>query len=368
MSTLAKALALPSIEDEIAAICATDSLLRSTTHIKKLLKNEHARSPEHLREIFESALAREVRAKPQRRAVIQALKNAKAKLPNPPAKVVSKAGFSKILAESVNRSSSQLSTLNPQPLPDPAWDNARLYFRAVKTTGRQFIVAQICLGWELHNRKTALGFTHGNNQHSKDAQLGHPRKTWQEWLHSEIDPDLTRQTADRLIMVYQGFCEKCPKRLRVTFQGGSRRSLITALSKPPATLAAKDRQIIEAAIAKASDGETQRSLLEELSLVKAHKPLTGGDTSAHRKDKPSDAELMGQLAFKFFLPIAEGLHSLRTSPDSAAFLHTIPITSSEADEISLTTLENDLEAALHDVRAAKKARLKPAAGKVIPSL
>lgn len=276
-----------------------------------------------------------------------------------PAKIVTKAEFAEILDQSVNVPAK----------PDPAWDNARLYYRAVRTTGRQFIVAQICLGWELSNKKKELGFVNGNlhgaNQHGRAAQVGQPSKSWQEYLHAEIDPGLSRQTADRLIQTFLGFCEKCPKKLRVTFETGGKRSLITTLSKPPTSLTAKERQTIETAISKCSDGETQRSLLEELNLVKVHKALTGGDTSGSKKDKPTDAELMGQLAFKFFQPIAEGLHSLRTNLDREAYLHTIPITSSDEDEISLTTLENDLDAALHDVRAAKKARMKPATGKVI---
>lgn len=288
------------------------------------------------------------------RTALLSPKSAKPESTGPtPAKVVTKAEFAEILDKSVNLPAK----------PDPAWDKARFYYRAVKTTGRQFIISQICLGWELSNRKKALGFTHGNNQHGKDAQLGHPRRTWQEYLHAEIDPDLTRQTADRFIHVFEGFREKAPKKLISDFSANARQSLITTLSKPPGSLTAKDRKAIELGIAKCSDGETQRSLLEELNLVKCHKPLTGGDTSGSRK--PTDTELMGQLAFKFFQPLAEGLHSMRSTPDSEAYLHTIPLTSAEEDDISLASLERDLEAALHDVRAAKKARMKPAAGKVI---
>lgn len=278
---------------------------------------------------------------------------------NPPAAIVTKAEFAEILDKSLN--------LPAQP--DPAWNNARLYYRAVKSTGRQFLVAQICLGWELHDRKQELGFVGahliGNNQHGRAAQLGQPSKTWQEWIHTEFNSDLARQTADRLIMVYLGFCEKCPKKLRVTFQSGTRRTLITALSQPPASLTAKDRQTIETAIAKCSDGETQRSLLEELNLVKVHKPLPGGDTSAHKKERPSKEELMGQLAFRFFQPIAEQLHTFRASSDRDAFLATLDIVSSDENGISLTTLETDLEAALAAVSAAKKAKLKTARGTVI---
>jgi hypothetical protein len=256
------------------------------------------------------------------------------------------------------------SSVNLPAKPDPGWDNARLYYRAVKTTGRQFLVSQICLGWELSNKKKELGFV-GAGRRPEIAQLGQLSKTWQEYLNSEIDPDLTRQTADRLIQVYDGFCEKCPKKLRVAFQSGGKRSLITTLSKPPGNLTAKDRQTIETAIAKASDGETQRSLLEELNLVKVHKSLPGGDTSKHKKEKPSDEELMGQLAFKFCEPVAKALQTFRIDGERDAFLAALPLHSSEPDAITLTTLETDFEAALQSVRAIKNNKLKFAKGTVI---
>ena len=248
---------------------------------------------------------------------------------------------------------------------DPAWDNARLYYRAVRTTGRQFLVSQICLGWELSDKKKALGFGHGANKAGPSGQFGHTERTWEQWVHQEIDENLPRRTADRLIQVFEGFCEKVPKKLRVAFTGGSRRSLLTTLSKPPGSLTVKERETIELAITKCSDGETQRSLLEELSLVKVHVSLKGGDTSGSKKDKPSDSELMGQLAFKFFQPIAESLQRLRSDNDREAYLHAIDLTSSDEDAITLVTLERDLLSALHDVQSAKKARLKTTTGTVI---
>lgn len=254
----------------------------------------------------------------------------------------------------------------PKTKHDPAWDNARLYYRAVRTTGRQFLVSQICLGWELADKKKALGFTGSGRRPESGHVSTLTQKTWEEYLHAEIDPNLNRRTADRLISVFEGFCEKVPKKLRASFTTTtSKRSLLTTLSKPPGSLTAKERATIETAITKCSDGETQRSLLEELSLVKVHVPLKGGDTSDSKKDRPSDEELMGQLAFNFFKPIAEGLQSLRTDKDGDAFLATLDLYSSDEDTISLTTMERDLEAALDKVRAVKNAKMKSAKGTVV---
>ena len=348
---LSDVLKKPSNLDEQIESITQASYIVAVSRIKTIVANKDGYGTDQIRLILEAAQAREVRATTQRPAVRQALRNALKKLPGKDSQTA--------IAEILDK------TVNIPAKPDPAWDNARLYFRAVKTTGRQFIVAQICLGWELHNKKQALGFTHGSNKGGPSGQFVHTGRTWEQYLQTEIDPELIARTADRIIGTYLGFCEKCPKKLRLSFESGGKRSLITTLSKPPASLTEKDRKTIEAAITKCSDGETQRSLLEALRLVKVHTALTGGDTSDSKKQKPSDAELMGQLAFKFVKPIAEQLQAFRGSKDRDAYLATLDIVSSDEDAISLTTLEADLEASLEAVRTAKKAKLKTAKGTVI---
>ena len=274
-----------------------------------------------------------------------------------------------ILADKVTKSRAAAVTvevLPAKPKHDPAWDNARLYYRAFKATVRENRVAQICLGWELSNKKKELGFT-GAGRRPGNAHVGNSTKTWQEFLHENIDPTLPRQSADRFIDIFEGFRAKVPKKLLANFTATNKRSLLTTLSKPPATLTAKERETIELAISKCSDGETQRSLLEELNLVKVHKSLTGGDTSGSKKKKLTDAELMGQLAFKFFEPIAKDLQAFRTDKDRDAFLATLDLHSSDPESITLTTLEADLEAALETVRSVKKAKLKTTKGSVVPT-
>lgn len=64
------------------------------------------------------------------------------------------------------------------------------------------------------------------------------------------------------------------------------------------------------------------------------------------------------VAFNFFSPIADGLRRLRGDNDREAYLHALDLHSSDEDAITLTTLERDLEAALNDVRSARKARMK----------
>jgi len=132
------------------------------------------------------------------------------------------------------------------------------------------------------------------------------------------------------------------------------------------TLTTEDRETLAQATDKLVDGDSQKDLIAELKIAKAHVPLTGGDTSAHQKK--AEPPTLQQMAFVFLTPLADGLHDLRTNPEREAFLHAIPLVSSTADEISLTGLENDLESNLAAVRAAKKARLKPTTGTVIATL
>jgi hypothetical protein len=133
----------------------------------------------------------------------------------------------------------------------------------------------------------------------------------------------------------------------------------------PTGMTDDDRAALAKAVDKLVDGDTQRDLLAELKIVKTHVALTGGDTSGKKKEKPSDEELMGQLALRFFNPVAEALQSFRIDKDRDAYLATLALHSSDEDAITLTTLETDLEAALETVRSVKKAKLKSARGYVV---
>jgi hypothetical protein len=246
----------------------------------------------------------------------------------------------------------------------PAWDTARNLLAGIKQALRISLAGQVLLGQELHTLKKDLGFRHGGDRKSSD-QSGHLiDRTWPEWVKTELG--LSRTTADRCIEMFEAAKARV-KKIGVTgdLPGGAKK-LALMFDSRPSTMAEEDREKLQAVVERLVFGSTQAELLEELRLVKKHVPLQGGDTSAHRKDKePTEHQKMEQLAFLFLRPLADTLHGLRTNPDREAYFHTIPIVSSEENEISLTMLEHDLEAALHDVRAAKKARMKPATGKVI---
>ena len=126
MSTLAKAIAIPSIGDDVAEITQTVSLLRSAARIKTVVANKIGRPASEIRECLENALSIEVRCN-HRRAVINQLKAA---LKNLPALTVDDhiKGYEKAarieygLPEASNN---QLVVLSPESLL-PGADNAAL--------------------------------------------------------------------------------------------------------------------------------------------------------------------------------------------------------------------------------------------------
>lgn len=239
----------------------------------------------------------------------------------------------------------------------PAWDHARACLAAVRDCGRRFIAAQICLGWQLWHLKQQLGFGHGLNRSGPFGQFGRTVKTWPEWLREELD--LPERTAGRFIQVYYGFQAHLTKRQLLSISGpgspdpASPQDLLAALAAPPDGLSPKDRAAIERAIQLASDGHTQRELLEALRLCKLP-PFTAADGSAAGDDdseppEPTEARKYEQLAFAFFAPAA-ALGRMRAHRDWELHLQSLPLVTEDPEEPCLVRMESDLAATLKDVR------------------
>lgn len=224
----------------------------------------------------------------------------------------------------------------------PSWDRARQLLAGIKLYLRISLAGQVMLGAELQQLKRELGFT-GSGRRPQASQ----QKTWAQHVKDELD--LSADTADRMIGSWEAAKAKLKKL-------GGQPALLAIMETPPATLTAVQRQTLEAAVAKVTDGETQKSLLEELKLVKLHDTSgIGGDTSAHRGKK--DPATVGQLAFKFFTAVAEPLRAVCTINQREAYFHAM----AEEFPQELSTFEQMLETALSEVRAAKARRVTPKA-------
>ena len=216
------------------------------------------------------------------------------------------------------------------------------------------VAGQVLLGQELIQIKKDMGFQLGNNQHGRIGHNVQSSKTWPQLVEEKLG--ISYKTADRMIDCFEAAKARIKKiGAQGTLPAGSQK-LTLLFTARPASMSEADREMLAKVVDKLVDGDTQKDLLQELKVVKCHVPLPGGDTSAHRKEKPVIP--MAQLAFAFFSPVATGLRELRSDPSHEAYLHSLDIISSEEDAITLTSLRVDLEAELAAVKAALAVKTK----------
>lgn len=246
----------------------------------------------------------------------------------------------------------------------PDWTRARDILAGIKTALRLSLAGQILLGQELLTIKMELGFLGSGRREKPHSEVFKClNRTWEQWCKSELG--ISDQTADRKIEIYQA------AKARVHKLGGQPK-LLGLLESHPAKIGEEDHKLLSGMVDKLVWGETQKSLMEELHLVKASKALEGGDTSGAKK-KP-EAEVIQQLAFAFFAPPFEKLAdsvrklgSLRIKQDYSAYLHQLEIASEDPKALTLTSLRDtltaaltgDLKTTLAEVEAAIAAKSKP---------
>lgn len=314
----------PTPDDRIRWICNT-STEEGRAEIQRLLTNPDIPNAA-LQDLFEKAMAYELHTG-HRKSLITALRSALKRFT-----VTSAAGRA-------------LATRQPEAeVVPPSWDRARSILSGIKLTIRLSLAGQVMLGAELQELKKSLGFVGSGGNRRSSPQVA-DFNSWADLVKAELE--ISVDTADRMIESWEA------AKLKLKKLGGAP-ALIGILECPPADLNAVQRQTLEAAVAKVTDGETQKALLEELRLVKRHDTSgIGGDTSQHRK--PTEDEALGQLAFAFFTPVADALQAACTHPDRQALY----IALAHEHPAQLLAMEQSLESALHDVRAAKATRINP---------
>lgn len=247
----------------------------------------------------------------------------------------------------------------------PDWSRARFLLGRIKTAIRLSIAGQVLLGMELLTLKTELGFLGRGGDRRSKPQVAVLKSTlnqsWDDHCKSELG--ISADTADRKIELFEA------AKARVRKLGGNDK-LAGLLETHPAKRTEEDEKILGDMVNKLVDGESQRTLLEELKIAKVHVALKGGDTSAHQPKKPANVE---QLAFAFFRPVAEtitkaarAVENLRLGPDYQRLLYTLPLVSAEPGQPSLAALEaqlqgaleGDIAKALQEIREVKETRMK----------
>ena len=238
-----------------------------------------------------------------------------------------------------------VEVVSPEDAIALGWHTARNTLAATKHHGRLFIVGQVLLGLQLPFLKKALGFQNGGNRRS-ESQRETLIESWEDHLNSELG--ITKSTAYRFETLAHA------ARNRVKRLGGQNH-LLGLFEKSPSDLDEEALKTLEALVEKITDGQTQKSLLQELALVKKPSKGNGGH---HPGDE--DEEDDEQLAFDFFRPIITSLAEARVNKAFDHSLSALPLHGDEeADNPGLLDLQNHLEATLHEVKTVIKSKRKP---------
>lgn len=331
--------------------------ITAIARIKIIAANKDGYGPDQVLLILESALTREVRTTPQRRGVIQALKQAiKRSTPRQTLSIITNRQTSMIQTTTIAASEPEVTTEQPK---DPRWDFAREISDNIRLHGRMFLRGQVKLGWILTFLKKECGHV-GSGRRNKVPESG-TFLTWAELVKQETG--YSRQSCDEFIRYYEASQVKIKTSKKLDLPAAARQDAIVLFqTENPLTLTDAQWRQVDDIIGSLTTGETQASLMQELGIISTPKAMPKGGKTAGAEDNALTA---GQLAFHFFEAIAAPMINARTNPDYKKLLYALPLTSTQEHPLSLATLESEARAMLADIEDAKQATAKPAKGRVI---
>ncbi len=245
------------------------------------------------------------------------------------------------------------STSTETPL-DPAWELVRETTAQLKLVGRLFLRGQVKLGMLLSHLKTQ----HCKHGGERKTPLG-KTAAWSALVREQTG--YSRRSAEVFITLFRATQTKLRTAKKLNLPAPVKKDAIAIFkTENPLTLTEEQWDIVDQVIGTLTDGETQASLMEELGLVPA--PASMPKSKRGKTDEDLTA---GQLAFHFFEAVASPLINARTNPDYKKLLLALPLESSEAHPLSLSTLEAEFKAALAEIEDAKRHTQKPTTGRVI---
>ncbi len=253
---------------------------------------------------------------------------------------------------------SQITVTTDQPR-NPAWDAARETADQIRTAGRLFLRGQVRLGMilaELKKDHCQLGGGRPKKNSADSAEL----MPWDQLVQQETG--YSRRSADIFIRLFEATKTKIKTSKKLALPAPAKKdALVLFQSDNLLTLTAAQWEKVDEVIASLTDGETQASLMQDLCILPTPKamPVKKGD-----KGKQEETTA-GQLAFHFFDGLGGALISTRTNPDYLQMLHALPLESTDECQLSLTTLENESRALLHDIEKIKSQTAKTVKGRTI---
>ncbi|WAC21008.1 hypothetical protein OVA24_06380 [Luteolibacter sp. SL250] len=242
---------------------------------------------------------------------------------------------------------------------DPAWDAVRETTRQMAGHGRMFLRCQVRIGMLLSNLKKAHGYHPG--QPKKNSPDSGEYLPWPDLVKRESG--YSRQSADVFIQLYEATIKKLKTGKKLDLPAEAKKQALAIFRTESAlTLTEEQWQTVDSVISSATDGETQKSLLQHLKLVPEPQAMPKGGKTPGAEPEQVTA---GQLAFHFFGAVAAPLINARSNPDYKKLLMALPTDSTEEAPISLSTLEAEFRSVLADIEEIKTANLRAARGRTV---
>ncbi|MGJ8674030.1 hypothetical protein [Rubritalea sp.] len=236
---------------------------------------------------------------------------------------------------------------NPEVQHPDIWSRAKQYATAAKRFARASVACQVMLGFELTELKKELGYTQGRKSSKKKNPTESVFSTWSE--HCKAELGITDDTARKYINMAEG----AKRRLKSCYNN------LPLLDKPVTEFSDEQLELLDKAVRKITDGQTQSQFLIDYGIAKAPQgsAAKGGNLGGKDDDEDEKTEpTMEQIAFVLFAEPVQQITQLRTNSNYQAALHSLPVAGATPEDISLTTLERDLETMLAEVREAKQSR------------
>eukprot|EP00112_Aurelia_sp_Birch-Aquarium-sp1_P009938 Seg21481.1 transcript_id=Seg21481.1/GoldUCD/mRNA.D3Y31 product="hypothetical protein" protein_id=Seg21481.1/GoldUCD/D3Y31 len=135
------------------------------------------------------------------------------------------------------------------------------------------------------------------------------------------------------------------------------------LEQPITEYSDEQLELLNKAVSKITDGQTQAEFLIECGIAK--KPqgsaAKGGNLKGDNEEEEEEEPTMQQLAFALFASPVHDLCQLRSHSDYDKALSALPITSDEPNEPSLLSIKQHAESLLADVTQALETAKKQTA-------
>lgn len=236
------------------------------------------------------------------------------------------------------------------------WTRACKLLADLKLSTRRSLSAQVLLGGELKSIKGRLGSARGAHKTGSIGRFGRMEETWDS--HCQTVLGIAERTANRYIQIFESGRTRVLARKNAAKRENRPEDfalwerVCVLMDSPSAELTGDELEELAVHVHELVDHDTQAGLLEELGIKKAPHKLTGGDTSAHRKEREwgtldDQAIMLFSSVVRRFGEVEKEIFGVRTHAHYQFLLEELPLTSDEDGKPCLMGIKECLEEILN---------------------